>query len=229
MEALTYAVMRTEKKYEIPPVTSFMLANRLSKIMDTDRHGGPCGYTVRSLYFDSIDDSDFFDKVNGLEFRRKIRLRIYSPAQRRVKLELKQKQGTVQVKKTLEISRESAAALIEGNFSSLLTLKGNFPKELYQIMSCGLYRPKCIIAYHRTAFTAQASDTRITIDTDVRASKNCACFFASSPALLPMLHWPVLEVKYNGFLPEQCRQAVNPAGILEMAFSKYEMARRLVY
>ncbi len=225
----TCAIVRTEKKYEISPERSAVLMRRLSKIMDKDSHSGPGGYVVRSMYFDTAYDDDYFDKVSGLESRKKIRLRIYSPSQPWVKLELKQKQGAVQVKKTMAISHETALELMRGKFTPLLRQEGKFPKYLYQIMSCGLYRPKCIIEYKRAAFTARANDTRITIDTDIRASRNFGGFFEPAVPSIPLLKQPVLEVKYNGFLVDQCKEAVNMADIPEMSFSKYEMARKAVY
>lgn len=229
MEQHVHAVARTEKKYELSPEKSVLLTRRLSKIMEKDSHSGVCGYLVRSLYFDSAYDNDYFDKVNGLELRKKIRLRVYSPAQQWVKLELKQKQGAFQVKKTMAVTRETAMELMRGSFAPLLRQDGEFPKYLYRIMSCGLYRPKCIVEYRRAAFTAQTNDTRITIDTDIRVSKNCGRFLEQAVPLAPLLKRPVLEVKYNGFLLDQYKEAVNMADIPEMSFSKYEMARQAAY
>ncbi len=225
----TYAIVRTEKKYEISPERSAVLMRRLSKIMDEDSHNGPGGYVVRSMYFDTAYDDDYFDKVNGLESRKKIRLRIYTPSQPWVKLELKQKQGSVQVKKTMVISHEVALELMRGRFTPLLRQEDEFPKYLYQIMSCGLYRPKCIVEYKRAAFTARANDTRVTIDTDIRVSRNLGCFFEQAVPFTPLLKQPVLEVKYNGFLVDPCKEAVNMADIPEMSFGKYEMARKAAY
>ena len=83
------SVMRTEKKYSITWAQQNVLLHRLSSIMKTDANSDIGGYLVRSLYFDSIYDDDYFDKINGLESRKKIRLRIYSPSQHNAKLELK--------------------------------------------------------------------------------------------------------------------------------------------
>lgn len=229
IECSSYSVLRTEKKYEIPPDTRSVLTTRLSKIMDMDRYSGARGYLVRSLYFDSIGDDDFLDKINGLESRKKIRLRTYSLTQPWIKLELKQKQGAVQMKKTLQILPQTAIELMRGHFAPLLAQEGSFPKELYQMLSCGLYRPRCIVEYRRKAFTAQANDTRITIDTDIRVSRHCERFFEPAAVFTPLLGPSVLEVKYNGFLLEQCREAIRTADIPEMSFSKYEMARRALH
>lgn len=229
MNQETYAVVRTEKKYEISEEQCSRIRKMLSKVMQADLHSGPQGYLVRSLYFDSIYDDDLFDKINGLEFRKKVRLRIYSFTQDNVKLELKQKQGSAQIKKTLKISRKSAEMLIRGDFSPLLNMSDEFARHLYSTLMCGVYRPKCIIEYKRAAFTVHVNNVRVTIDSDIRASCDCSRFWDSNAALLPLMKSTVLEVKYDGFLPEHCRDAVNLAGIPEMSFSKYEMARQAIF
>ena len=47
----------------------------MSNVVHTDSHNGPDGYQVRSLYFDSLSNRDFQEKEDGLELRRKFRLR----------------------------------------------------------------------------------------------------------------------------------------------------------
>ncbi|MBR4692455.1 MAG: polyphosphate polymerase domain-containing protein [Oscillospiraceae bacterium] len=221
----TYSVLRTEKKYELPLQQAALIADRLARIMQADIHSGVGGYAVRSLYFDSIYDDDLMDKINGLEKRKKVRLRIYRPEQESVKLELKQKQGSAQRKDTLEISREAALALIAGHFDPLRELSDPLAAELYALMHAGVYRPKCIIEYSRRAFAAPTNDTRITIDSDIRVSRDFDRFFRAAPAYSPVLKHPVLEVKYNRFLLDTFKFAVNLAGIPEMSCSKYELSR----
>lgn len=45
--------------------------------MTLDSHSSDDGYTIRSLYFDSLEDVDWQEKEDGVEIRRKIRLRNY--------------------------------------------------------------------------------------------------------------------------------------------------------
>lgn len=193
--------------------------------MKTDRYGGHEGYLVRSLYFDSIYDEDYFDKVNGLNVRKKIRLRIYPPDLQNVKMELKQKQGAVQIKKSISIPKSIALKLIDGKTEALLELEGELPLEFYQIMKRGLYRPKCVIEYRRVAFVTETNNTRITIDSKIGATRTCNTFFEANPRLIPLMNCPTLEVKYNGFLFDHIKRAVNLADRLEVSSSKYEMAR----
>ena len=85
---------------------------------------------VRSLYFDSIYDNDYFDKISGLEVRKKIRLRIYSPEQTTVKLELKQKRGSAQKKTSLSITKKQAEEMVCGNYTGLAELNSDLALKL---------------------------------------------------------------------------------------------------
>lgn len=64
--------------------------------MHLDSHSQGDGYEIRSLYFDSIDDRDYQEKEDGIELRRKIRLRNYGSNSMFAMLEMKQKQGQLQ-------------------------------------------------------------------------------------------------------------------------------------
>lgn len=79
---------------------------------------------IRSLYFDTPDDQDFRDKTDGLELRRKIRLRAYSPGDDFAMLEMKQKQGPYQRKRSLRLSREDAQSLCRGDYRPLARVPG---------------------------------------------------------------------------------------------------------
>lgn len=222
-------VFRTEKKYEIPVEIEYALAGRLRAIMQEDEHNGLDGYMVRSLYFDSIYDKDYFDKVDGLEYRKKLRLRIYSTDNPVVKLEIKEKRGTAQLKSSLIISKELAEQLIAGNCEPLLNLKDPVAKRTYLLMKENLYRPSCIVEYQRKAFVHFANDTRITVDKNIRTSMNFKDFFNQSLAFQPVFTDPVLEVKYNGFLFSYLRSAVNLANLTEQSVSKYELSRKALH
>lgn len=75
-------VSRQEKKYAINLWDSVALRGRLDAVMHGDAHNGAQGYVIRSLYFDTPDDEDFSGKIDGLELRRKIRLRTYTAPSR---------------------------------------------------------------------------------------------------------------------------------------------------
>ncbi len=112
-------VLRQEKKFAVNLVDGVTLRSRLGSVMHGDAHNGAQGYVIRSLYFDTPDDEDFNNKVDGLELRRKIRLRTYSPQSDFAMLEMKQKEGPYQRKRSLRLGREEAERLMSGRLPPL--------------------------------------------------------------------------------------------------------------
>ena len=102
-------VTREEKKFLISIEEFRRNSHFLGKIMHPDFHNGTNGYMIRSLYFDTVYDDDFFEKLEGIENRRKIRLRCYEPNSSFAMLEIKQKQGAVQLKRSLRMTRDDDA------------------------------------------------------------------------------------------------------------------------
>lgn len=58
-------VLRQEKKYLITAADVLKLSSVFEKVMLQDEHNGSCGYMIRSLYFDTVDDNDYNDKIEG--------------------------------------------------------------------------------------------------------------------------------------------------------------------
>ena len=113
-------VTREEKKFLINIDEFRSKSHYLDMLMIQDEHNGTDGYIIRSLYFDTIYDDDFFEKLEGVETRRKIRLRIYDPKHDFAMLEMKQKQGANQKKRSLRMTKADAEALIAGKYEVLL-------------------------------------------------------------------------------------------------------------
>lgn len=220
-------VLRTEQKYQLNRVESAQFSYRLAQLLHQDAHSDPDGYLVRSLYFDTPDDTDFYEKVDGYENRRKIRLRIYDPRDSHAKLELKEKQGSSQRKRSLVLSREDAMRLCEGEYEVLLEQKSEFALELYGRMRQFLYRPKCLIEYNRKAFVVPENDTRVTLDFGLRAAEGNHRLFEERPMLYPIetKGGATMEVKFNHFLLSYVKEIVSCPVRMQISASKYAMAR----
>ena len=106
-------VLREEKKFLVSVSEFLQKSCVLEKVMLEDPHNGTHGYLIRSLYFDTPFDDDYFEKQSGVETRRKVRLRCYDPKDDYAMLELKQKQGTQQLKRSLKVSKEDALRIID--------------------------------------------------------------------------------------------------------------------
>lgn len=220
-------VSRQEKKYLIGLEDSHKLSDYLEKMLIQDKHNGIDGYIVRSLYFDTINEKDFFEKEDGIEIRRKIRLRIYNPQDKFASLEIKQKQGNNQLKRSLKVTKEDAQELIKGNYSVLLKYKEKFAQECYVIMNTQMYRPKAIVQYNRKAFIAKENNIRITFDSNIIATETCFDIFAENLNMYPVFNKynTVLEVKYNGFMLTYIKDMLETVQKSELSVSKYCLSR----
>lgn len=220
-------VFRQEKKYWITRLDMERLSRRLEPVMLQDPHNGALGYTIRSLYFDTLDERDYTEKLDGVALRRKIRLRIYDPAAEFAMLEMKQKEGAFQKKRSLRIARDDALAVAAGRYESLLGYDDPFAAECYGLMRMRCYRPKTVVEYRRRAFIARENQIRITFDHDIRATEACLDVFSPGLNLYPVLdpYNAVLEVKFNGFLLSHLKSAISAADRSELTVSKYCLAR----
>lgn len=224
-------VLREEKKFLIGIHEFIKKSYELEKVLLQDAHNGAHGYMIRSLYFDTPFDTDFFEKQAGIEIRRKVRLRIYDPKQNFAMLEMKQKQGDQQLKRSLRISKKDAEQLIKGNYSVLLSYNEPFAAEMYAFMQTRCYRPCTIVQYNRKAFIAKENKIRITFDNNIVATESSFDLFSEKLNMNPVLdpYDVVLEVKYNGFLLGYIKELINSIDKSELSVSKYVLARQNAY
>ena len=220
-------VSRQEKKYAINIADGVSLRSRLGAVMHADTHNGAQGYVIRSLYFDTPDDQDFHEKIDGMELRRKIRLRTYSPRSDFAMLEMKQKEGPYQRKRSLRLGREDAERLCRGDYRPLQSYADPFAAECYGLMRCRCYRPKAVVEYHRQAYVARENHIRITLDSQIVATESDHSLFSERLpmyAVMDPFHM-VLEVKYNGFLLSYLKDLLDMVERSELSVSKYCLAR----
>ncbi|MCL2426744.1 MAG: polyphosphate polymerase domain-containing protein [Oscillospiraceae bacterium] len=222
-------VLRQEKKFLISLDQYYHLSNRFSKLLMEDRFSSGDGYTVRSLYFDSLDDSDFEEKIEGVDLRKKIRLRNYGFGSQTAKLEMKQKQGIMQKKRSLTLDREQSRRLVSGDYSVLLSANSEFAGECYGLMQTRCYRPKAVVSYTRKVFLAHENEIRITFDHHIKGSETNFDIF-SEELVENMVFDPylvVMEVKFNGFILSYIKDIIKSVNESELAVSKYCLSRTI--
>ncbi|OON87189.1 hypothetical protein BXO88_04775 [Oribacterium sp. C9] len=221
------SVARTERKFVIGKYQAEKIFNRLLKALPGDPFSGNDPYYVRSLYFDSYYNDDYFDKMDGIKNRKKIRIRIYNGSADVIKLELKQKSGDAQNKKSFTITKQQALNMTSGRFSFLLDTGNPDMEQIYYIMMKEVYRPKCLIEYERRAFAVPTNDIRITFDTDIRTSEGNLDLFTDRNYFRPAdtSDLVVLEVKYNHFLLSYIKDLLAMDYIDERSYSKYIAGR----
>lgn len=179
------------------------------------------------MYFDSIDDRDLYDKLDGTMEKRKVRLRIYSHDSPYVNLEFKCKSGSDGMKRKLKITRAEAQQMIHCDYSFLLKYSDPLAEILYTRLLTGGYLPKTIVEYRRIAYKYPVSDTRVTFDTGTSASYFPQAFFDPNPNMIPLIPGDqgVLEVKYDHFLVGPVKNILRLIDASPNANSKYAQSR----
>ena len=219
-------VFRHEYKYAISYEEMLRLREKLNDLLTIDRD--PNGYMIRSLYFDSINDIDYYEKLDGLINRKKIRIRIYEPNPKIIKLELKSKYDYHQQKESLIITKEEADELIKENYEVLLNHKEDVANKFYTILKTNCYKPKVIIEYQRIAYTTR-SGTRITFDFDIKKTNRVESFFNEDIDYYKITNPQnvVLEIKFDRFLEPYISKVLGNYIANKESYSKYVMGRNV--
>ena len=216
---------RHEIKHHISRADRLILMARLPRVMKPDEFSSrDGGYRVRSLYFDDYNDTALNEKLAGVDNREKFRLRLYNGDASFIRLEKKSKRAGLCYKEKAAISREACDALIGGDYS-VLKEAGELPLELYAKMRGQNLRPKIIVDYWREAYVYPACNARVTVDSDLRSSSSLHAFTRPQLAAVPAQSGCILEVKFDGFLPDVIRALLSPLGREPSSFSKYAATR----
>ncbi len=224
---------RHEYKYMITSGQAEILKRRADAIMERDSHictdGKYAGlYNIRSVYFDDIYNSAYYENENGIDPREKFRIRIYNHSDSRIVLELKKKQSGKCLKQSCTLTRSQCDILISG---------GSFPVEngqdtllqkfLLQINTRKLH-PVVVVEYDRIPYIYPMGNVRVTIDCNIRASNECDRFFAEDLPLRPILPTGrhILEVKWDELLPDFIYRSMMLDNLQWSGFSKFYLGRR---
>lgn len=219
---------RQEWKYFCTQAQLDALRYRLLPVMKYDihqTHGD--SYHIRSLYFDDFKDSGMQENEDGLDMRKKFRIRIYDRSADLVHLEIKYKHKGLTSKKSCPISYELCQSILRGES---IPYREDYPEPLREFYlethTKGLH-PVTIVEYERTAFVYPVGNVRITFDRNIAYSNHISRFFEENTYAVPALETGqhILEVKFDGFLPSQIRNAVDTGHLNRTAFSKYYISR----
>ena len=214
--------LRHEIKHEINRADMHILRSRLEAIMKRDCHANNGQYIIRSLYFDNIYDKALLEKLNGVNIREKYRIRMYNGDDSYIKLERKYKQGGLGYKDSASITREQVKAVINGDVSWLADSQNEVLTGFYtRIKNEGL-RPKVIVDYTREPFVYGPGNVRVTLDYNIRTGLNSTDFLNPHCVTVPVKDDPrILEVKWDAYLPDVIKDAVQLDGRRSGAFSFY--------
>lgn len=217
---------RHEWKHEITASDLAALRARLRALMALDPHGADGRYQIRSLYFDTPADKALRDKLDGVDPREKFRLRYYNGDLSVIRLEKKIRCNGLGSKASAPLSPREAQDIVNGACCWMAGCGRPLAEELYRKMTVQGLRPRTIVDYTREAFVYAPGNVRVTLDHHLRTGLRCVDFLDPGCVTVPAGNAPaVLEVKWDAFLPDLIRDAVQLAGRRTAPFSKYAACR----
>ncbi len=217
---------RNEVKHLISPGDRAALCATLRAVARLDPHAGDKGYyTIRSLYFDNLQDKALREKLDGVNQREKFRIRYYDGDTSVIHLEKKVKCSGLGYKLSCPLTAAEARRIVDGDTLWMAADRRALVVELYAKMKAQGLRPKTIVDYQRIPFVYGPGNVRVTVDYNIRTGLRCTDFLNPGCPMVPTGQDIVLEVKWDGYLPTIIRHAVQLKGRRETAFSKYGMCR----
>ena len=221
---------RHELKFKISNSAAEVLKQKLSLILGKDKNAyyEDGSYLIKSLYFDDRDSSSYYEKMDGVLYRKKYRIRMYNDVDTFIRLEKKMKHNNFTAKEQMLISKDIYSKILDGKIDEIENPEGLLLEFITNYKNKGLV-PSIVVEYHRTAFTYPISDVRITFDSNIQSSLyNYDLFNTSYPRyIVDEPGKQVLEVKFNEILPLHIANILNDIPACREAVSKFAICRSI--
>ena len=223
-------------RYEFKYFVSNNIANSIFEIaqnfMNLDKFASNAknkSYFVRSLYFDNSQYDNFFEKVDGMQVRKKYRLRTYENRfnnKSNFYLEMKGRKQDRIIKKRVKIKNEDLEYFYSFKNMNKLHLKYNndlindfiFSEKRKKI------KPKILVDYSRKPLINKYGlYFRLTFDTNIVVSKSNNLFNEKS-FFFPIKYCPgstILEVKFERSIPAWFHRVIQSFGLNRRSISKF--------
>jgi len=222
---------RNEIKFVINASSAEILKNKLSLLMEVDVNSSleDNSYLIRSLYFDDIYSNAYYEKIDGVEYRKKYRIRLYNNDCNFIRLECKYKHENKTSKDQILIDKSICDKIIEGNIEELDISSNNLLSKFVIDYRLKSLRPSVVVDYKRLAYTYPVSDVRVTFDSKIRSGMYNYNLYDKELDTYKVLddNQVVLEVKFNEILPEQIAIVLSTVPMIRQAFSKFAICRSI--
>jgi SPX domain protein involved in polyphosphate accumulation len=224
---------RYEFKYQITPEMIPQIGDYIKPYTTIDPHlkdAADNKYTVRSIYFDTPTLDFYYEKMDGLKIRKKLRIRTYNEMNDFAFLEIKRKfinciakerskLPIMVIEKLINAPENSVIEYPESDYNSRL-VSGKF---VYTLLKKGLL-PVLLVVYEREAYVGLNDDReRLTLDTDVRGifEPDLGDILITDNFIPIKKNVSILELKFDDVMPQWMKNLVLELDIKRESISKY--------
>ena len=221
---------RYEIKYYLPEVKIPEFREQIQKHMQSDVHDNAHSHRVSSIYYDSKDLRFYWEKIEGLRFRRKLRIRAYGEPENihdasTVFVEIKQRVNRVTQKRRIPLPYAQAKLLCDqwrdpGNPE----VRQAFVNEVLMLAEATALLPVVMTSYHREAYVGVDADLglRITLDHNIQGrNKDLSLDQRGKNRFIIPPQISIVEIKANEWVPTWFTDLAARMGLEVVRVSKY--------
>lgn len=233
-----HSLNRYELKYLVPEEALPPIREELASRIKRNPDAGPQGYPVWSMYYDSPDLRFYWEKIEGLKFRRKLRIRRYgdlggtTPGDAQVSVEIKQRVNRVTQKRRVIVPYNLALELCDHRQRIDLSHLGadkradgqSFVDEVLDLITHLDLRATAMTGYLREPYIGVDSDLglRVTLDHRVRGrDRDFDLRLETENRYIIPPRLSVMEIKVNDRAPYWITDLTAKHGLQIRRISKY--------
>lgn len=226
---------RFEFKYLLPVELADILIPKLLKYMEWDPYVAEIPtkqYQVASLYYDSAGLACYYEKLAGVEKRKKLRLRVYDQKLQpdsKIYMEIKRRDDAIILKDRVVASHHDClGALVKGDYVKFKNSRPEdeqkFLDEFFWTKEHNCLMPKIMVVYQRAPLVGKIDKRfRVTFDSDLKTYP--ADWIELKEDGRPVNPDSViLEVKFNNILPAWFHHIIKDYQLERISYSKYAMS-----
>lgn len=229
---VTQDFARYEFKYVMRTRDREVLEAEIRHLMEVDGHSDGSldnKYVVRSLYFDNMSATNYYEKIDGIRTRRKFRLRTYrTTADQQAPTFLEEKGRHIErtYKHRIQIEEEYIPLFEDPTQAFRLTALYPGVPLIEHFVADILRRqqlPRVLIDYRRRPYVSKYdANFRVTFDDSLQATALGLLLPAeSSKAISCMSGYTILEIKFFRRIPAWFHRLLQAHGMRRVSVSKF--------
>lgn len=192
-------------KYEVKETLNIeeteILSRRLALFMNIEKDKTNKKY-IRDLYFDSPDNKDLIERVNGENISEKFRIRYKNLDSSSIYLQKRMRKDGMYKTISAEITEEDVENILNGDVEYFAFSDKKILRDFYLNIICEKIEPKAIIEFERETFVYEKLNITVNIDKNRKVSLNEEDILDTNMKSVAInKDTAVVEVRYNQSIP----------------------------